>query len=134
MGCSGSRTSNETGIERPKNSQQSATNLKVVKQKPRGSPQELEDDGEVTAAANRITRYYKNQQPPEDDSAPYTDPLFPPNWNSVCAQKPDGSYVEPDENVLNSYLETFPASEESTVWLRASEIFPDGFSVFEDKL
>jgi hypothetical protein len=75
-----------------------------------------------------ITKYFKNQVPPSDNS-PFTDSYFKPNKSSLYALGPDDKPL--DEKQYNNNYASFDSLD--STWKRASELFSD-YSIFIDKI
>ena len=87
--------------------------------------------GSYNASALRIKKYYKNQQPPTSLDKPWKDNLFQPIDNSIHGKDANGKFTDPnkarrEESIINTHG--------AVDWLRAEEIFPYGYSLFEDKI
>ena len=73
--------------------------------------------------------YWKNQSKPEEGKL-FTDPLFPPNSNSLLGLDPSGkvidskAYSEKSKNINTNQIK----------FARAKEIFKNGFFLFSDKI
>ncbi len=81
-------------------------------------------------SAQKVTKYWKDQKPPDDKDTPYVDDLFPPDNNSLFSRDKDGNPTDPIEGrpkVLN-------VNEDEIIWLRVDEIFPVKYCVFQEKI
>ena len=73
--------------------------------------------------------YWKNQQPPESGTL-YTDPLFPPNAYSLLGVDSNGYIIEP-----TAYKEKAGNINTNKIgFARASDIFPNGYELFSEKI
>ena len=74
--------------------------------------------------------YWKNQSLPNKDEK-FTDPLFPPNINSLLSKNENGEFID---NKHGPQREERMKIEE-IMWMRASEIFKNQkYSLFETKI
>ena len=74
--------------------------------------------------------YWKNQSIPNKDEK-FTDPLFPPNINSLLSKDEYGKFIDKKHG---PQMENRIKTEEIT-WMRASEIYMDQtYSLFETKI
>ena len=69
---------------------------------------------------SKITKVFKDQKKP-DDNIPFTDDIFPPNFNSILGKNKSGEYIDPIEGPLREKI----FDENEIEWKRASEIFPE---------
>ena len=89
---------------------------------------------------NKITKYWKNQKPPDLKSLmaanqQFTDPYFPPTKNSLISCDENGRFIDSvrgPEN-LRDLEDDDPGSSKRLVWKRATEIKPN-WEVFEGKI
>ena len=74
--------------------------------------------------------YYKNQSLPIPNEK-FTDPLFPPNLNSLISKDENDNYIDIKEGPTNSKkIDTI-----NTSWRRCSEIFKNQkYLIFENKI
>ena len=73
--------------------------------------------------------YWKNQQPPEPGNQ-FTDPLFPPNVNSLLGLDSSGYPID-----VTAYKEKAGNINTNKIgFARASVIFPTGFELFSEKI
>ena len=79
--------------------------------------------------AKKVTKYFRDQVPPTDRTSPWTDPLFPPTFNSLASRNADGT---PVDKFRNSDIGT---KESDVEWMRPNQIF-DGasFALFETNI
>ena len=77
---------------------------------------------------SKITKVFKDQKKP-DDNVPFTDDIFPPNFNSILGKNKSGEYIDPIEGPLREKI----FDENEIEWKRASEIFPS-YQLFENKI
>ena len=79
--------------------------------------------------SEKITKYYKDQKIPSNHEL-FTDPLFPPNTNSLLSLNKDGNFIdEIDGKSKSQYIDT-----SEIVWKRASEIFESDYTLFENSI
>ena len=94
----------------------------------------------VNSAALSVTKYYKNQKPPEDQVHPFVDEKFPPTIDSLLPKVIRLGSSLLGLNVAKEFTSQtlyskFNFKKEEIQWYRASEIFPDGrFTIFENKV
>ncbi len=81
-------------------------------------------------SAMRVTKYWKDQKPPDDQETPWVDELFSPNQNSLFSLDSNGNPTDPIEGRPHS----LEVDEEEVVWKRADEIFPIKHCVFQEKI
>ncbi len=81
----------------------------------------------------KITKYFKNQEPPKDLSgSSFTDSYFPPTINSIKGLDKYGKMIDMvNGEKIKKDAATIP---EAVEWKRASAIFNNGYSVFADKI
>ena len=73
--------------------------------------------------------YWKNQEAPQSGS-PYTDPLFPPNTNSLLGLDSNGKPID-----ITAYNEKAKNINTNKIGFeRASEIFKNGYILFSEKI
>ena len=77
---------------------------------------------------SKITKVFKDQKKP-DDNIPFTDDIFPPNFNSILGKNKSGEYIDPIEGPLREKI----FDENEIEWKRASDIFPS-YLLFENKI
>jgi len=84
----------------------------------------------VNSHALQVTKYFKNQKP-YFGTEPFTDELFPPNYNSLMGYDADGN---PKDKIFlyNKTEDDFP--KDLISWKRASEIFTTKFAIFEGSI
>lgn len=79
--------------------------------------------------SEKITKYYKNQKPPKNDTL-FTDDLFPPNINSLLSLDKSGNFIDEIDGKKNSTR----INPSEIVWKRASEIFESDYTLFENSI
>ena len=73
--------------------------------------------------------YWKNQETPKS-GALFTDPLFPPNKNSLLGLDYNGKIID-----SKSYKDNIKEIKENEIeFIRASEIFKDKYKLFSEKI
>ena len=73
--------------------------------------------------------YWKNQEPPESGKL-FTDPLFPPNKNSLLGLDSNGKAIDP-----TAYKQKASQIDTNVVgFARATEIFESGCKLFSEKI
>ena len=79
---------------------------------------------------NEKLEYWKSQHPPEKGKL-FTDPLFPPNMNSLLALDSNGQPIDP-----KAYEENAEAIEKfkNVTFVRPNEIFGDNYKLFSSKI
>ena len=89
---------------------------------------------------NKITKYWRNQKPPDLKSLTatnqkFTDPYFPPNRNSLISCDEKGKYIDEVMGPSNyqDMEDENPGSSTRLVWKRATELKPT-WEVFEGKI
>ena len=71
--------------------------------------------------------YWKNQEPPESGKL-FTDPLFPPNKNSLLGLDSNGNAIDP-----TAYKQKASQIDTNVVgFARATEIFESGCKLFSE--
>lgn len=76
--------------------------------------------------AKKVTKYFRNQIPPTDRTAPWTDPLFLPTFNSIAAKNPDGTPTDPHKP------NSTKIKESEVEWKRPKDIFEGAnYTLFE---
>ena len=87
-------------------------------------------DNILTSPYIKDLPYWKNQSPPIKGHK-FTDPLFPPNINSLLSKNENGEFLDFKHGPK---MEKRIKVEEIT-WMRASEIFKNGiYSLFEKQI
>ena len=82
-----------------------------------------------------ITNYYKNQQPPSDNSFPFIDPLFPPSTSSITGQLDLYTYTDPYPSRRFKSSQLFNIDISNIKWQRPKDIFNNQpFSLFDGKI
>ena len=76
----------------------------------------------------KVVKIYKNQDLPQSGT-PFTDPLFPPNANSILGKDQNGNYIDKVDGPKRESLFKMDEIE----WKRASDIFPQQ-QLFEGKI
>ncbi len=89
---------------------------------------------EYNESALKINKYWRDQQPPQDQETQYVDDLFPPNNNSVFAKDEDGNLLDGFTERTNGYGDDFNVVDDEIEWYTAEEIFPGKHCIFEDKI
>jgi hypothetical protein len=95
-------------------------------------------DNKVIEAINypalKVTRYFKDQQPPKANS-PFVDELFPPSKQSLYGLLDGNIYYEKNQSRLQYYLRSFKLNSDEIEWIRAKDIFVGGqYSVFTNDI
>ena len=67
----------------------------------------------------KVIKIYKDQEIPQSGT-PYTDPLFPPNANSILGKDKNGNFIDKVDGPKRESLFKIDEIE----WKRASDIFP----------
>lgn len=89
-----------------------------------------EEEKPIQFSIDCITKYWKDQQPPKNSREKFTDPLFPPNKNSLMSLNPKtGKPIDLEQYERDSH----EIPEEKLSWKRATEIFPECL-LFEDEI
>ena len=83
----------------------------------------------MSANQQKQFSYWKNQEPPKSGSL-YTDPLFPPNANSLLGLDSNGQPI--DKTAYNEKARSINTSQIG--FARASEIFRSGYKLFSEKI
>ena len=87
----------------------------------------------VNYYALNLKDYYLDQKLPQNLTEKFTDPLFPPNYDSIIGKR-NGEYVDQDPTRLQRAKESFDLKESQIIWLRASEIFLGEYSIFTNSI
>ncbi len=84
---------------------------------------------------NKVTKYFKNQKPLTDMISHFTDPLFPPNSNSIEKKDANGNIIDPTvssdkaDNLMERSTGKIPE------WKTAKDIFgATRFYLFKDTI
>jgi hypothetical protein len=88
---------------------------------------------ELNHSALAVTKYFKNQRP-HTSSEPFTDPVFPPTWESIFGLEADGSPIDKDVERRAEAERDFQIDADDIVWLRPTDIFGSEFAMFEDNI
>ncbi len=80
-------------------------------------------------SANNVKTYFKNQKPFSGEELFYDD-YFPPNSYSLHAKDNDGNFIDAQIGEEKSAKINLAEIE----WKRASEIFDNNYSLFDDKV
>jgi hypothetical protein len=112
-------------------------NLRVSKTRVAASLNELARMRQVEGDWNPdlVTKYFKNQSPPNDKSIPFTDALFPPNLYSIEGKDSSGNFIDPSVSKKADNLVGRGSDgklRNPPEWKRAKEIFQNTFYVFQD--
>ena len=83
----------------------------------------------MSANQQKQFSYWKNQEPPKSGSL-YTDPLFPPNANSLLGLDSNGQPI--DKTAYSEKARNINTSQIG--FARASEIFRSGYKLFSEKI